>query len=286
MKTAILFMGQLRTHENIINNFLNYLINDNTDVFFHFWKYEKDKNYLNENTENIKKICEKYNENSNFEEQDNKPSGIINGIAYPNNNYEMFIDKLKPKKYMIQEQIIFEPNPGKNIEEKILYQRRISPIYSIIMCLELIESYMKENNINYKNIFIVRPNTNFIKAINLSEYNINNQIFARGFNDYIMDYNILSDLHTLKKLYSFTFKNYDITNCECPEATLAKFSVQLGISIVNFDISNYVHGYRYGYIYVNQFKDYYDYVKKYGIKEREPFEEDFYSYFIKKLENS
>lgn len=31
-------------------------------MFFHFWKYEKDKNYLNENTKNIKKICEKYNE--------------------------------------------------------------------------------------------------------------------------------------------------------------------------------------------------------------------------------
>ena len=258
-KSCILFFGQLRTNEVLINNFVNNLVNSTTDIYFHFWKYEKDKSYLNINEYNIKNIAQKKGENIDFDFINTKPSGTLNGVKYycHDDMYSNFIEKIKPKKYIIEEQIIFNNNLDLSDENQILFQRRISPIYSIIQGLNLIRDEEIRNNSKYKNVFICRPNINFINPMNLSSFvPKTNEILGKGSNSYFIDYNIISTTDTFLKLYNYTLNNLNVFNCEYPELTLGNFCTKLGIYIKNLDISTNLNGYRYGLIYPHQFNEY------------------------------
>lgn len=258
-KTCILFFGQLRTNEVLINNFINNLVNSTTDVYFHFWKYEKDKSYLNSNEDNIKNVAQKYGENIDINFINSKPSSTLIGVKYycHDDMYSNFIEKMKPNKYIIQEQIIFNNDLDLSTEDQILFQRRISPIYSLIQGLNLIRDEEIKNNSKYKNVFICRPNMNFINPLNLSTFNPKpNEILANGSNSYFIDYNLISTTDTFLKLYNYTFNNLNVFNCECPERTLGNFCTNLGIDIKHLDISAHLNGFRYGLIYPHQFNEY------------------------------
>ena len=45
-KRAIIFNGQLRTSKKLIENISSNLLDENVDVFCHFWDYNKDINEI------------------------------------------------------------------------------------------------------------------------------------------------------------------------------------------------------------------------------------------------
>lgn len=252
MRTAIFFCGQLRTTDFIIENLQKNILNDNTDVFFHFWKYEKDKIYIDDNIENQNQLALESDQSTEIKEKDTKPTSIVACFNYYQENFDYYlnslIEKLKPKKYKIEEQIIFKPNKDFNSNERNYYQRTKSFIHSKLQALYLIKEYEEANNFKYDNVLMCRTNLNIVKELNFNNYKINNEIYGYGSNDYIIDYLYLSNTNTLLKIFEHAYNTHD-SIFDIPEKNLARCCNDLNINIIHLDLSDYLYGFRYGVIY-------------------------------------
>ena len=269
-KRAIIFNGQLRTSKKLIENISSNLLDENVDVFCHFWDYNKD---INENKvldsitrENAKKYDETY------KELVKGYNGVMAGIYYKldKNLLSFFIEKIKPKKYLIEEQIYFyndnnDEEDDNGLESNdLIYFRRKSSLYSIIQCLNMVKEYEVKNNFTYENIFITRPNVNFIKPMQSKLNNTNIDVFniyANFSERWMLDYNLLSKTDTFLKFFLYMFDNMNIIsnsryNNKIPEKFFYLSCKDLNIKMINFKVKEYTHGYRFGYVYPYQYDEY------------------------------
>jgi len=109
-KRAIILYGQLRTSKKLIENMSSNLLDENVDVFCHFWDYNEDINKNKVLGSKMEQNIKKYDET--YKEEVKDYNGVMSGIYYKldKNLLSFFLEKLKPTKYLIEEQILFYDN--------------------------------------------------------------------------------------------------------------------------------------------------------------------------------
>jgi len=128
----------------------------------------------------------------------------------------------------------------------------------------MVKKYEVENNFRYENIFITRPNVNFIKPMQSKLNNTNIDVLnicANSHRGWMLDYNMLSKTDTFLKFFSYMFDNMNMIvgsryNNNIPEKFFYLSCEDLNIKITNFSVEKYTHGYRFGYVYPHQFDEY------------------------------
>ena len=152
MKVAFCFAGQPRDVKNTLDNILwSWGTHQELDFFVHTWVPQKEGIFRTDT-----------------------PSDTFDG-----NTLDYILEKLKPKKYKFEDQIIFEkvyqdsktwpiknfciPNPSQNIQ---------SFFYSVKKSNDLKKQYEVENNFVYDCVIRTRFDYLFTKQYNISEYDL------------------------------------------------------------------------------------------------------------------
>ena len=164
MANAVCIYGQLRGDEETWNSIRKYVKeNLNADVFVHTWITYENKYYA-ANLEQYNKIDNKIDNKNEYLIGWNERQ--LKRQATLSKNIVDFLNIIKPKQILIEEQNIFDnthyfENTNPSYDAVISYQNSLSQLYSRKQSIKMVNYFEEKYNMKYENIFLLRSDILF-----------------------------------------------------------------------------------------------------------------------------